>query len=109
MELNEFQKLALKTRLHTANAEYIRNGLVAEVGEYLGHYAKMQRDGYKWGYNEYKENQRLRNKEIGDILWFVAALAEDEGMSLEAVAQGVINKLQDRATRNVLEGSGDDR
>lgn len=109
MELNEFQKKALATRLPTANQEYVRNGLVAEVGEYLGHYAKMQRDSYKWDFEQWKDNQRLRRKEIGDILWFVAALAEDEGLSLDSVAEGVISKLQDRKARNVLDGSGDER
>ena len=109
MELNEFQKKALATRLHTANKEYIRNGLVAEVGEYMGHYSKMQRDGHKWGFDEFSNNARLRRKEIGDILWFVAALAEDEGMSLDLVAEEVISKLQDRKNRGVLQGSGDER
>jgi len=87
MDFNTFQQRALETRLPTATAEYIRGGLVAEVGEYLGHFSKMQRDGHGWRFEEYSNNQRLRRKEIGDILWFVAALAEDEGLSLDLVAE----------------------
>ena len=109
MELNEFQDKAMSTRLPSAGPDYVRNGLIAEVGEYFGHLSKMQRDWEDWDAEKLNKNNALRRKEIGDILWFVAALAEDEGVSLEEVAQGVINKLQDRKERNVLQGSGDER
>jgi NTP pyrophosphatase (non-canonical NTP hydrolase) len=48
-------------------------------------------------------------KELGDILWFVAAIAEDHGMSLASVAEGNITKLSSRHARGTIQGSGDDR
>lgn len=48
-------------------------------------------------------------KEIGDCLWYLAAVARDYGTTLEKAALGNIVKLQDRMARNTIQGSGDDR
>ena len=48
-------------------------------------------------------------KELGDVLWFVAVLAEHYGMDMQDVAIGNINKLRSRQQRGTLQGSGDER
>jgi NTP pyrophosphatase (non-canonical NTP hydrolase) len=48
-------------------------------------------------------------KELGDILWMLNAVCYEMGTSLEEIANTNIAKLQDRALRNVIKGTGDDR
>lgn len=45
--------------------------------------------------------------EAGDVLWNLAVLLSDQNISFNEVAQRNINKLADRAMRNVLKGDGD--
>ena len=47
--------------------------------------------------------------ELGDVLWYVANLADDLGLSMQTIATKNIDKLRDRQRRNVLHGEGDDR
>lgn len=69
MTFEEYQKEAVKFRTDTAdNEEYLTLGLIAEVGEAAGKLAKRRRDGV-W-------DERAFIKELGDILWFIANLAE---------------------------------
>jgi NTP pyrophosphatase (non-canonical NTP hydrolase) len=103
MTLDEYQEKALATRLPSANEEYVLLGLVGEVGEIFSLVAKTIRDGTPTNYHE------MMKKELGDVLWFIAALANDHGYGLEEIAEGNINKLQQRKTSKTLQGSGDDR
>ena len=48
-------------------------------------------------------------KELGDVLWFVATLAEFYNIDMLDMAVTNINKLRARALRNTIQGSGDDR
>jgi NTP pyrophosphatase (non-canonical NTP hydrolase) len=48
-------------------------------------------------------------KELGDVLWFVAGIAYSAGWTLEDIAKMNIDKLEDRRQRNVIQGSGDNR
>lgn len=48
-------------------------------------------------------------KELGDVLWYVAALAEEMDSSLEEVALENIKKLNDRHARGTIKGEGDNR
>ena len=47
--------------------------------------------------------------EIGDCLWYIAALCRDLNVDLSAVADRNIKKLRDRQQRGKLKGSGDNR
>ena len=46
---------------------------------------------------------------MGDVLWYVANLAKELGISMDEVAQKNIEKLQSRQQRGELHGSGDNR
>jgi NTP pyrophosphatase (non-canonical NTP hydrolase) len=103
MTLNEYQERAMSFRLPTARTEYVVLNLASEVGELFGHFAKAIRDGTPANYDE------LLKKELGDILWSVAGIAEDMDWSLDDVAQANVGKLQSRKDRGVIQGSGDNR
>ena len=69
MTFEEYQKEAVKFRTETAdNEEYLTLGLIEEVGEAAGKLAKRRRDGVF--------DEKAFIKELGDILWFVANLAD---------------------------------
>jgi NTP pyrophosphatase (non-canonical NTP hydrolase) len=104
MNINEYQDQAMGFRLTSAwNPDYARYGLVGEVGELMSLYAKAIRDGRK------EDHALMLKKELGDVLWFVAAIAADNGYELEDVAVGNIDKLASRQQRGTLTGSGDNR
>lgn len=54
-------------------------------------------------------NRDALKKELGDVLWYVAAAARELGFDLSDVAHANLDKLHDRAARGVLQGSGDNR
>ena len=105
MKFNEFQDLAMSTRLESANHLYALIGLVGEVGEVYSLLAKGIRDGVE---DEEAFNDKVK-KELGDVLWFVAAICEDMDYTMDECAEAVVKKLKDRKARGVLGGSGDNR
>lgn len=79
------------------------NGEAGEAGE---KFAKIIRD--KAGKGTLEDRAEVL-KELGDVLWYVAMLADELDESLEEVAKANIAKLRDRQERGVLGGSGDNR
>lgn len=103
-DFNTYQKQAMGLRLNSAwSKQYPILGLPGEAGELAGLYAKVVRDG------ETDTHKEKVLKELGDVLWFVAAIAEDEGFALADVAKANIDKLTSRRDRGTLQGSGDNR
>lgn len=84
---------------------YVGLGL-GEAGEVQGKLKKVIRDN---GGVLSDEARDAIGKELGDLLWYVAAAATELGVDLGEVAQGNLDKLFDRKDRGVLNGSGDDR
>lgn len=127
MTLNEYQEKAMVTNAPSSdNDTYSLFGLIAEVGELADKVAKGVRKeiieidgddithgakGWENGEptDEYAEIEEGMKKELGDVLWFVAHFAQRFGWSLEEVAQLNLDKLADRAKRNVIIGDGDNR
>lgn len=103
MHINEYQHEALSFRLESADEAYALFGLVGEVGELYGYIAKIIRDGAK------EDQQEYVMKELGDILWFVSAIAYDHGLQLEDIAKANVEKLRSRMERGTIQGSGDER
>lgn len=101
-DFDDYQSQAMTTRLPSADEAYALLGLSGEVGELHSHVAKAIRD-FKDVDNEYMK------KELGDILWFVAAIASDCELSLSEIAEANIQKLKKRQAAGTLQGSGDNR
>ena len=99
---NLYQEEAMSFRMPSATTEYVLLGLGGELGELQGYVAKSIRDDYELDLKHIK-------KELGDLLWFIAALAADCGLSLGSVAEGNIEKLSGRKDRGTLGGNGDER
>jgi NTP pyrophosphatase (non-canonical NTP hydrolase) len=85
---------------------YAALGLANEAGEAAGKVKKMLRDN---GGVMTEEIAKTIASEIGDTLWYAAALASEVDWSLERIAELNLAKLADRKDRGVIAGSGDDR
>ncbi len=110
MEMNQYQFEAGRTAFYRdkgLHVIYPSLGL-GETGEVQNKVKKWIRDGE--GIESVTDEQKLEvAKELGDILWYVAALADDLGFTLGHVAAMNLKKLGSRAERGVLGGSGDNR
>lgn len=128
MELNEYQKQAMKTCMPSCkNFSYMMLNLVGEVGELASKVGKMIRkeqayigsqrsetagdsELYISGMREdLDEEMRHIKLEAGDILWQLQGLCTVMGWTLEEVAQANLDKLASRKERKVIDGDGDDR
>lgn len=81
-------------------------GLVAEAGELANKAKKIARD--KDGQMDL-EAVEDGVAELGDIQWYVAAIATELGTKLSKVGNRNLRKLFSRKQRGVLGGSGDNR
>ncbi|MFO3796643.1 MAG: nucleoside triphosphate pyrophosphohydrolase family protein [Anaerolineales bacterium] len=109
MELNEYQRRARQTAHypHIGHAViYPTLGLTNEAGEVAGKIKKIFRD--KGGQISAEERQAIQ-AELGDVLWYIAQICTELGLSLEEVAQHNLEKLADRQARGVIQGEGDAR
>ena len=102
MELNDYQGLAVDMKLPTVDMDYLLLGLVGEVGEFYSPIAKAIRD-------DTEIEDTLLKKELGDILWFIATISSELGLTLNDIAEANIKKLQSRKLRGTIGGSGNDR
>jgi NTP pyrophosphatase (non-canonical NTP hydrolase) len=93
MNLDDYQKLAARTinpeQSHRDNLGNFALGLTGEAGE-TGDYIK------KHLYHGHSLDPEVVQKELGDVLWYIAGLATATGLSLEDVARGNISKLKRR-------------
>lgn len=123
MELNQYQEQAMTTCMESShNYTYMAEGLVSEVGEFMGKVAKGIRKGHiiiqdndlkvyedKMTYEEKEGLCMGLLQELGDILWFVAGLARELHVDLDTIAQMNLTKLASRQQRGVIDGNGDNR
>jgi len=109
MDFKTYQTLSRETALYPNkdhNFIYPTLGLAGESGEVAEKIKKVIRDEN----GIVSEQKKIEiEKELGDVLWYVAQIATELGLSLEEVAKKNIEKLFSRKERNVLMGSGDNR
>jgi NTP pyrophosphatase (non-canonical NTP hydrolase) len=108
MQLNEYQKQALKTADFSDPHIFIELilGLSGETGEITEKIKKMYRDN---GGDISTLDVEDIKKELGDVLWYIAMTAKYFEIDLETVAAQNIEKLASRKQRGALSGSGDNR
>jgi len=56
-----------------------------------------------------EEQKEKIQAEMGDVLWYLAALAHDCGLSLQTIAEENLRKLNKRAVDGTIHGEGDNR
>lgn len=110
MNFKDYQSLSRKTALYMRkdmpNWLYPSLGLAGEVGEVVNKVKKIIRDD-DGQVNE--EKRAAIAKELGDVLWYVAQLATDLGLSLEEIATNNLKVIQTRLAQGQIHGSGDNR
>ena len=108
MTLNDYQEKALETAIYPKEFKIIYPSLVlsGEAGECADKVKKVIRD---CGAEFTDEKKSEIAKEIGDVLWYCANLANDIGYTLDTIAEMNYAKLKSRQERNKLTGSGDNR
>lgn len=113
MDFNEYQKRASEYDLFevTSDLKSVRFvekilGLTGEAGETADKIKKILRDkdGVVTG-----EDRVEIVKELGDVLWYVAAISRYLDVPLSDVADMNIEKLANRKERGKLHGAGDNR
>ncbi|MEZ4200547.1 MAG: nucleoside triphosphate pyrophosphohydrolase family protein [Candidatus Paceibacterota bacterium] len=113
MDFNEYQKKSRKTALYPKvgdNLQYLGLGIADEAGEVAGKVKKLMRDHNITSVHDLTDELRTELvKEVGDVLWYIAQIATEVGVELDALAEKNIEKLYSRMDRNTLHGDGDNR
>ena len=94
----EYQRKAVSFAIYPATHKvlYPALGLCGETGEVAEKVKKQVRDGVF--------NRHEVAKELGDVLWYLANLANDIGYNLDEVADINIEKLTSRKNRDKIKG-----
>ena len=93
MDLDTYQRLALRTAGHREDARelltYTALGLTGESGEV----AELIKKAF---YHGHALDTAALSKELGDVLWYLAVMADGLGLSLDEIARANIDKLRAR-------------
>lgn len=123
MHPDEYQKFTGEVAIYAEQCEKIANGDPVEIarllrliyttigtadegGEVIAKVKKLIRDKGGNIDTEFIEDVK---KELGDVMWYVARVADELGIPLSDVIEANVMKLADRANRGVTGGSGDNR
>ena len=109
MQFDEYQRKSIEFAIYPATHRilYPALGLAGEAGEVANKVKKFIRDGADKESFEVKKVEIA--SEIGDVLWYCAALAHDLGFNLSEIAAENYSKLSGRSQRGTIGGDGDDR
>lgn len=111
MWMNTYQAMAQQTAVYPGRGGlhgliYATLGLAGEAGEVANKVKKILRDDE--GVVTAARRAELL-AEVGDVLWYVAMLADELGLTLAEVAAGNLDKLAGRAAAGTIQGAGDVR
>lgn len=113
MTFDEYQKQALTTAY--TDPKYVDNlmdktiwamGVAGEAGEVVEKWKKIV--AYKEGKVSEEDLAEL-GKELGDVVWYIAVMANSLGLSFDDIMQRNVEKLKSRKERGVIKGAGDNR
>lgn len=99
MNFEEYQSEAKQTALYPnrlKNLEYPTLGLAGEAGEVANIVKKIQRD--HGGVITDETRAKLKD-ELGDVLWYISACADELGLTLTEIAEFNVEKLMKRHGR----------
>lgn len=110
LSLKDYQEWTKTTAIYpdagkknTQELMYCAIGLSSETGELANFVKKIYRDG------DSPELRDLVQKELGDIIWYAARMADALGVELQDMIELNHAKIVSRQQRGVLAGSGDNR
>jgi NTP pyrophosphatase (non-canonical NTP hydrolase) len=110
MQFKNYQAKAMSTAVYPGRGEgnwiYPALGLAGETGEICEKIKKAIRDD---GGIITPERLADLSKELGDVLWYIAALCVELGLDMDKVASANIAKLAARKRAGRIHGSGDHR
>ena len=93
MDSDEYQKQVERTRSYLINKdEEVKEyclGMMSEIGELAGHFKHVL-------YHDWKLDRKNVKEEIGDALWYIAALTSIMGFTLDEIMKFNIEKLKER-------------
>lgn len=108
MELDDYQKQAnLTEQMPLTDKDDIEAillpilGLAGEVGSLSTQFKKFIRDG-----EAFQIFKQKISEELGDILWYVSAIATKQNLSLESIASNNLKKISDRWHLQSSDASG---
>ena len=115
--LEEYSTYALETVAYPnagSDIMYAALGLAGEGGEVANKVKKLIRDYKAYSVDELSPENREKfvagiMDELGDVMWYVNAMAYECGISLEQIATRNIAKLSLRYKTGKIGGEGDDR
>ena len=96
MDFRDYQEEASKT-IQTYMAEGEVNevipflGIIGEAGSVISEFKKKLRDG-----KSYTNYTNKLKEELGDVLWYISAIATQNELNLNDIALGNIQKIRDR-------------
>ena len=99
MKFEQYQTAAKQTALYPnrlKNLEYPTLGLAGEAGEVANIVKKIQRDC--GGVITDEVRAKLKD-ELGDVLWYISACADELGLTLVEIAEYNVEKLAARHNR----------
>lgn len=108
MDLSEFQDRAAQTAVYPDKGErtmaafnYCVVGLCGEAGELANKWKKVLRgDSADYG---------ALVQELQDCLWYIARGLDELGISMDAAAHDLLQRLAQRKAAGTIQGSGDQR
>lgn len=111
LTFEQYSRGAAATRVYPGSGggmglAYAVMGLAGEAGELANQAKKVLRDDGGILSDERREKMAA---ELGDVIWYVAAVAHELGVDLEDAALANLVKLRLRAQRGTLQGDGDVR
>jgi NTP pyrophosphatase (non-canonical NTP hydrolase) len=111
MDFNEYQQLATRTagftgKLAEVELLYLGLGVTSEAGEVADKIKKLMRNHDGVLSEETRDGLKY---ELGDVLWYLSQIARVLDIPFSEIAAANVEKLADRAARNVIKSTGDNR